>query len=70
MNTTYNTISDLADAEIITPLGQYAAEFDTDRMVEDLRERGRISWTPSGFSIDLDESEFVELIAQYDRGEN
>ena len=34
------------------------------------RSRGRISWTPSGFSIDLDESEFVELIAQYDRGEN
>lgn len=70
MNTTYNTISDLVDAEIITPLGQYAPDFDTDRMVEDLRERGRISWTPSGFSIDIDESEFAELIAQYDRGEN
>ena len=68
--TTYTALRDLIDAEIIAPLGQYAEEFDTDRMVEDLREQGRISWTPSGFSIDLDESEFAELIAQYDRGEN
>ena len=67
---TYNTLRDLIDVEIISSLNRYAAEFDTDRMARDLREQGRILWTPSGFSIDIDESEFAELIAQYSRDEN
>lgn len=68
--TTYTTIRDLINAEIVTPLGQYAAEFDTDRMAEDLHGVGRIVAIASGFSIDLDESEFAELIVQYARDEN
>jgi hypothetical protein len=55
MSTTYTTLNDLVDREIVPALDGVEDSFDVDMLVKILRDQNAIRWTGIGFELVTDE---------------
>ena len=72
MTKTYTTIADLVAYEIIPALGDAAADFDIDGIVDDLQARDLIVYVHTGnlsrdgFQLVADEAAFWDVVSAHD----
>ena len=64
---TYQTLSDLVAHEVTPALGEYADDFDVSGLVNELRDAGLITATPSGFTIMRNVDKFWRIAQRHDR---